>query len=127
MANYQYDFASGGVIKVNVDQQWMEIMGGFDRDEHANNEYNRRLTIKLSHVSQHEPDPSDIVCRAESIAELMKKVGALTDRQREVLAKRYAGMSCRKIGGALGVSHTAIEKMLKVIAKKVSEDGCQTT
>jgi hypothetical protein len=96
-ASYSYDFASGGVVKVEVDPQWMEIIGGFDRAEHANDEYNRRLSIKLGNESQHEPDPCEIVCRAESMMELLKKLGTLTDRQREVLSKRYAGMSIRAI------------------------------
>ncbi|GHU66169.1 hypothetical protein FACS1894184_03500 [Clostridia bacterium] len=94
---YNYSFTSNGIINVEVDPQWVDIMEGLDRAEHANDEYNRRLCIKLSRGNQHEPDPCEIVCSAESMMELMKKLENLTDRQREVLAKRMQGMAIRAI------------------------------
>ncbi|GHU77055.1 hypothetical protein AGMMS49992_23880 [Clostridia bacterium] len=115
---YNYSFTSSGIINVEVDPQWVDIMEGLDRAEHANDEYNRRLYIKLSRGTQHEPDPCEIVCSAESMMELMKKLENLTDRQREVLAKRMQGMAIRAIAREEGKYVRAIEKTLEQIQKK---------
>jgi DNA-binding CsgD family transcriptional regulator len=120
--DYNYDFTSGGIIKVDVDQQWIDIMEGMDRAEHANDEYNRRLYLKLSHGNQHEPEPCEIVCRAESMMELMKKLEKLTNRQRDVLRKRMSGIRSSDIAKGDGVSRAAIHYVLAQIQNKFQID-----
>jgi DNA-directed RNA polymerase specialized sigma subunit len=123
---YNYSFTSSGIINVEVDPQWIDIMEGLDRAEHANDEYNRRLYIKLSCGNQHEPDPCEIVCRAESMIELMKKLENLTDRQREVLTIEMETQNRCETARLLGVSEGAIRKVLRQIQKKVFMDGTNT-
>jgi DNA-directed RNA polymerase specialized sigma24 family protein len=124
--DYNYDFTTGGVIKVEVDPQWIDIMEGLDRSEHANDEYNRRLNIKLSRDNRHEPDPCQIVCCAESMMDLMKKLENLTDRQREVLAKRYSGMSIRLIARQEGKDESSVRETIKQTQKKFQRHPPQT-
>jgi len=130
--DYSYNYLAGGMATVNVPDEWVEKLNLFDHEEELNDRRERRQHVYISNLPEgkeqwvsREPDPLQAVCMMERYEELIKKLGTLTPRQIEVLAKRLKGMSNREIARQERKDKRAIDDTLKQIQRKFLKDTPQ--
>jgi len=126
--DYPYNYIAGGMAKVEVSGEWAERLDLFDHEEALNDRRETRRHVYISnmplgaeHFVSNEPDPLRVVCLMEKYRELIKKLGTLTPRQIEILAKRLEGMGIREIAREEGKQMRAVQKTIIQIQKKFSE------
>jgi DNA-binding NarL/FixJ family response regulator len=127
VGNYTFEYLTGGIICVEVEAEWVEILDAFDYEEKNQNRTETRRHVYISTLSPsderlaaHAPNPAQMVCAMESYKEIMDKLDTLTSRQLEVLRMRLDGMSGRAIAKVDEIQVRAVQKTITQIQKKFS-------
>ena len=141
MANetsYTFEFLSGGTMTVNIESDWVEKLKLFDAEElknerkHTRSEhrvyldkyaraYNDDESDGSERLSSNEPDPLEMMCRADNYIELLKKLDRLTPRQLEVLELRLSNLhiSNVEIAKRLGTDESTVREIIESMRKRI--------
>ena len=141
MANetsYTFEFLSGGTMTVNIESDWVEKLKLFDAEElknerkHTRSEhrvyldkyaraYNDDESDGSERLSSNEPNPLEMMCRADNYVELLKKLDKLTPRQLEVLALRLNNLhiSNVEIAKRLGTDESTVREIIESMRKRI--------
>lgn len=126
--DYFYNYAAGGMAKIEVSEEWANKLSQLDHEEKLNNRRETRRHVHISNMPlgtesfvSNEPDPLHAMCRRETYGEVSVKLKDLTERQQKALRMRLNGYKEADIAARLGISQQAVSKMLMAIRKKLSE------
>ena len=124
-----YEFVTGEISEVEVDDALGELLLDFDRQQYNNDHKETRRHVSLDGMEYEgapfisEADTANEMERREDMARLFSAMKALSPAQRELVKKVY--FEERKIADIAreeGVSHVAILDRLERIYKKIKNN-----
>lgn len=123
-----YEFVTGEISEVEVDDALGEMLLDFDRQQYNNDHKETRRHVSLDGMGYEgelfasADDTEGAAERREDMARLFSAMKALSPAQRELVEKVYfEGRSCASIAAEEGVDKSAISHRLKRIHKKLKK------
>ena len=123
---YIYEFADEEKLTCEVTEELAAVLAEMDRDEHANDEYQRSHTYSLENVDyegekygvwdKYRTDEED-----DFAVKLKMAFATLTPTQKRQLLMVLKGMTYREIGKIEEVDHNRISKSIKLARKKIKK------
>lgn len=128
---YEYEF-SNGKTKIEISEEWAEVLIDMDRTEHNSNqtETRRHITVDTSDeqewLSSSKMDPSymfdEAVIRKRKEKKKKAIVDSLTREQKKLILKHcHRNVSFKEIAKKEGVSQQAISDRMAKIRKKIKK------
>ena len=121
----KYLFAKEAV-SIDVPEEWGTAIQAFDRQEHNNEQTERRRHVSLDGMDfegEVFADPADVAGKTDDAMVLAKAIRMLEPRQRDLLWKVYfEGYSISEIAQAERVSIPAIRNRLIKITNKLKNN-----
>lgn len=123
--NKQPDFPAR--VEIDIDQKWLDVLHELDKEEHANNEYQRRL----SSCSSKSPArftkailrPEEAFFQKEIEAQLAKAMTTLTPRQQFLVESVIIdGRKKVDVASELRVSKAAVGQQLIAAIKRLQRN-----
>ena len=123
----KYEFATGEVIEIEVEETIEDVVIKLEREEYNGNRKETRRHVSYSDDNDKKEALVDKTANVEVIAEwnedkekLKTAISQLKPHQHELVQKIfYKGLSETEVARAMGVSQQAISKQLKVIYKNI--------
>ena len=124
-----YEFVTGEISEIEVDDALGEMLLDFDRQQYNNDHKETRRHVSLDGMEYEgepfisEADTANEVERREDMARLFSAMEALSPTQRELVEKVYfEGRKITDIAREEGVSHVAIVRRLNRIFEKLRKN-----
>lgn len=124
-----YEFVTGEISEVEVDEGLGELLLGFDREQYNNDQRETRRHVSLDGMGYEgelfasAEDTEGEAERREDMARLFSAMEALSPAQRELVEKVYfEGRKITDIAAEEGVSHVAIVRRLNRIYEKLRKN-----
>ena len=124
-----YEFVTGEISEIEVDDALGEMLLDFDRQQYNNDQKETRRHVSLDGMEYEgapfisEADTANEMERREDMARLFSAMKALSPAQRELVEKVYfEGRKITDIACKEGVSHVAIVRRLNRIFEKLRKN-----
>lgn len=124
----KYEFVTGEVSEIEVEDGMGELLVDFDRQEYNNNHKETRRHVSLDGMEYEgelfisELDTAGEIERREDMERLFRALDRLSPAQRELVLKVYfEGRTCISIAAEEGVDKSAISHRLERIYKKLKK------
>lgn len=124
----KYEFVTGEVSEIEVEDGMGELLVDFDRQEYNNNHKETRRHVSLDGMEYEgelfisELDTAGEIERREDMARLFHALDRLSPAQRNLVLKVYfEGRSCASIAAEEGVDKSAVSHRLERIYKKLKK------
>ena len=125
----KYEFVTGEVVEIEVDEEWGEIVKELDRIEYNNNKKESRKHLMLDLAKDatawvvDDEDPEEtIIEMMNCINDFERIMSILNERQQELIKGLFVdGYSHDEYATLKGVDRSSITHQLKTIRKKLKK------
>ena len=125
----RYEFVTGEISEIEVDESLGELLVDFDRQEYNNDHKETRRHVSLDGMDYEgalfaaAADTAEEAAQRDEVARLMQAMEALTPPQRELVRRVYFEQEkIVDIAREEGVSHVAVLDRLKRIYRKLKNN-----
>ena len=122
----KYEFVTGEVVEIEVDEEWGKIVKDLDRIEHNNNVKETRRHISLELIGENREMLVEDVDSEEAVIDLInlhnyeKILSTLEEEKQNLLRALYEeGLSQEEYAERIGVSQVAVSKQLRKIRNEI--------
>lgn len=125
----KYEFVTGEVVEIEVDEKWGEIVEELNYEEKMNDRKETRRHVSLDTGAEWsdwlitDDDPEgDIIEMIETRKDFDRAMSLLNEKQRELLHALFVeGISQEEYAKETGVDQSAIAHQLQTVRKKLKK------